>query len=122
MASITFTSTIGMRGINPYILVSAARAKRIKPSWRKPLPVLVRINGAPAKAWRINMMPTGDGAFYLYLHGAVRKASGTQAGDRVRVEVAFDTAYKNGPQDRMPSWFKQALTRNGKANASWHSL
>jgi hypothetical protein len=118
MAPITFTSTIKILGINPYIQVSAARAARIKPSWRKPLPVLVRINGQPPKLWRINMMPAGDGAFYLYLHGSVRKASGTQVGDRVRVEISFDVAYKNGPQHRIPSWFKEALARNRKATAS----
>jgi hypothetical protein len=122
MTSITFMSTIKIRGINPYIYVSAARANRIKPSWRKPLPVLVRINAQPTRPWRINMMPTGDGAFYLYLHGSVREVSNTQVGDRVRVEISFDVSYKNGPQHRMPSWFKEALARNKKATASWRLL
>jgi hypothetical protein len=44
---------------------------------------------------RINMMPVGDGRFYLYPHGDVRKASGTAVGDRVRVEIAFDASYRN---------------------------
>jgi hypothetical protein len=51
----------------------------------KPLPVVVRINGKPADGWRINMMPVGDGSFYLYLHSNVRKASGEAVGDRVRL-------------------------------------
>ena len=55
--------------------MNAARATAINPGWRKPLSVLVRINGQPASAWRINMMPVGNGSFYLYLHGNVRKDS-----------------------------------------------
>ena len=69
----------------------------IKPDWRKPLPVLVRIDGHPkAKPWRINMIPTGTGAFYLYLHGSVRGASKTKVGDVVAVEIEFDSAYRGG--------------------------
>jgi len=93
------TSVIKIRDvIDPYTLVTPAQAKSIKPGWRKPLPVRVRINGRPAAPWRINMMPAGDGSFHLNLHGDVRKASGTKVGDRVRVEVGFDARYRNGPQ------------------------
>jgi hypothetical protein len=102
--------------------VSARRASAIKPGWRKPLPVLVRINGEPAEAWRINMMPAGDGSFYLYLHGDIRKASGTAVGDRVRVEIEFDASYQNGPQHPMPRWFKQALAANSRAMKNWAAL
>ena len=88
-----FIAVIEIRGVNPFILVSAPRANDIKPGWRKPLPVLVRINGKPAKAWRINMMPVGNGSFYLYLHGDIRKASRNEVGDRVSVE---DLQSRNG--------------------------
>jgi uncharacterized protein DUF1905/bacteriocin resistance YdeI/OmpD-like protein len=117
-----FTAVIKIRGGNPFILVSASRAKAIKPDWRKPLPVLVRVNGKPANAWRINMMPVGDGSFYLYLHGDVRKASSTAVGDRVRVEIDFDASYKSGPQHSMPGWFKRALAGNPRAMESWVAL
>jgi hypothetical protein len=40
MPSASFTAVIKIRGINPFVLVSASRAKTIKPGWRKPLPVL----------------------------------------------------------------------------------
>jgi Bacteriocin-protection, YdeI or OmpD-Associated/Domain of unknown function (DUF1905) len=122
MPASTFTATIKIRGINPYVLVSAQRANAIKPGWRKPLPVLVRINGKPEQAWRINMMPVGDGSFYLYLHGNVRKASGTAVGDRVRVEITFDASHRSGPQQRLPSWFKQALMANPQAMQNWKGL
>jgi hypothetical protein len=122
MPTSTFTATIKIRGINPYVLVSARRANAVKSGWRKPLPVLVRINGKPDKAWRINMMPVGDGSFYLYLHGNVRKASGTAVGHRVRVEIAFDANYRGGPPQRMPSWFQQALKANPQAALNWKAL
>ena len=122
MRSSVFTAVIKIRGVNPFVLVSALRANAIKPGWRKPLPVLVRINGEPADAWHINMMPVGDGSFYLYLHGDIRKASGTAVGDRVRVEIEFDASYRNGPQHPMPRWFKQALVANSQAMKNWTAL
>jgi len=97
MNTLRFRSVIEMNGINPYVLVSAKRAARIRQGWRKPMPVLVRVNGKPEKPWRINLMPIGDGSFYLYLHGDVRKASRTKAGETVTVELEFDDAYQNGP-------------------------
>lgn len=122
MTTSGFTAVIKIRNGNPFILVSAFRANAIKPGWRKPLPVLVRLNGKPATAWRINLMPAGDGNFYLYLHGDVRKASGTAVGDRVRVEIDFDATYRNGPQHPMPRWFKQALAGNLEARKNWTAL
>jgi hypothetical protein len=122
MAVLSFRSAIRIRDGNPYIPVSAARARAIRTDWRRPLPVLVRINGKPADAWRINMMPAGDGSFYLYLHGDVRKASNTKVGDRVVAEVAFDAAYRNGPMHPMPPWFEVALANNPKAIANWDAL
>jgi hypothetical protein len=107
---------------NPYVLVSAARARAVKPDWRRPLPVLIRINGQPKRAWRINMMPVGNGDFYLYLHGDVRKASQTKVGDRVHVEIAFDAAYRNGPMHPMPSWFRVPLSKDAAARKAWDTL
>jgi hypothetical protein len=111
-----------MNGINPYVLVSAARAARIRKGWRRPLPVCVRVNGKPKDAWRINMMPVGNGSFYLYLHGEIRKASGTKVGDSVTVEVEFDEDYKGGPAHPMPVWFRRALAGNRNATRTWEAL
>ena len=122
MATLRFSSAVRIQGINPYIPVSAARAAALKPGWRKPLPVLVRINRKPTVPWRINMMPVGDGGFYLYLHGDVRRASGTKVGDRVAVELRFDAAYRGGPMHPMPSWFRAALAKNQKARKAWAGL
>lgn len=117
-----FRATIGLRGINPYVLVSAAQAQRIKAGWKRPLPVLVQVNGQPDPAWRVNMMPAGDGSFYLYLDGVVRRASGTDVGDIVELSVAFDPAYRSGPQDAMLPEFAARLDADAAAKARWESL
>ncbi|MGC4074334.1 MAG: YdeI/OmpD-associated family protein [Nibricoccus sp.] len=122
MSPLRFQSVIKIHDGNPYIHISKTRATALKRGWRKPLPVLVRINGKPKAAWPINMMPMGDGRFYLYLHGHVRKASNTAVGDRVDVEVGFDDAYRGGPMHPMPAWFRTALHKNKKALAAWNAL
>lgn len=93
---------------NPYILMSAKRANALKKGWKKPMPVIVKINGKPKEGWKINMMPRGDGSFYLYLHGYVREASKTGVGDKVDVDVVFDEDYRSGPIHEMPVWFREA--------------
>lgn len=120
--SLHFRATIEIYNGNPYVLVSPQRAQALHENWRKPMPVTVQINGQPKPAWHINMMPIGDGSFYLYLHGEVREASNTKVGDLVEVSVAFDAAYKNGPMHPMPDWFKGALDENIVAKSAWDAL
>lgn len=117
-----FRAKIERRGINPFVMVSAARARGIKPDWKKPLPVLVQVNGQPEPAWRVNMMPAGDGRFYLYLDGVVRKASGTDVGDTVDLSVFFDPDYRSGPQDGIPPEFAARLDENAGVRDHWDSL
>jgi hypothetical protein len=117
-----FSAVIKIRGVNPFILVSAPRVSAIKSGWRNPLPILLRINGEPTKAWRTSMMPAGNGSFYLYLHGEMRKVSGTSVGDRVSVQIDFDASYRNGPQHPMQTWFKQALAASPEAKKNWRKL
>lgn len=122
MSRLRFRSVIEIEGINPFVLVSAKRVARIQKNWRKPLPVRVRVNGKPEKAWRINLMPVGDGSFYLYLHGDVRKVSKAKVGDRVTVDLEFDDEYKSGPAHPIPSWFRDALDENRNAKRGWLEL
>lgn len=121
MTSLRFKALIKIHGINPYVLVSAKRAAQLKPDWRKPMPVLVQINDKPETPWPINMMPVCDGSFRLYLHGSVRKASGTAVGDRVSIEVSFNASYA-GTEHPMPSWFRAALKKNPHAKQNWEKL
>ncbi len=105
-------------GINPYVLVSAARARadqdriggvRFRCS--------CAINGEPAARSRgaSNMMPAGDGVtLFVSATGVVRCAYrkrwlATECGDR---RSKFDTAYRGGPATACrPSWFRTPLHR-----------
>lgn len=122
MSSLHFQGEILIYDGNPYVLVTAEQTTKLQAGWRKPMPVFVQINGQPDPAWRINMMPIGDGSFYLYLHGDVRKASGTKVGDIVTVDVSFDAGYQNGPMHPMPDWFQAALDSHPKAKTAWEDL
>lgn len=122
-SALRFSAAIKIRGVNPYVDVSASCAHQLKKNWRKAMPVLVRVNGRPAGTpWRINMMPTGNGSFYLYLHSSVRAAAGVRVGDRVTVDLDFDGDYKNGPRHAMPRWFSAALARTPRAKLNWNKL
>jgi hypothetical protein len=122
MPTVRFRSVIELNQINPYVLVSARQAARLKKDWRKPLPVRIRVNGQPTEPWRINLMPRGDGSFYLYLHGHVRKASGTSVGDMVTVELEFDDDYRGGPMHPLPAQFRAALEAQPAARRAWDGL
>jgi Domain of unknown function (DUF1905)/Bacteriocin-protection, YdeI or OmpD-Associated len=117
--TLRFRAAIKINGVNPYVLISARRAVQLHKGWRKPLPVRVWVNGRPDKPWHINLMPTGNGSFYLYLHGQVRKASKTKVGDKVDVKLQFDDEYKNGPIHPMPHEMKEALDKNFRAKQRW---
>ncbi len=117
-----FHAVIHLDKINPYVPVSAQRAKRLKAGWKKPMPVNVQVNGQPDPPWRINLMPVGDGSFRLYLHGSVRKASATQVGDKVEISVTFDGEYRGGPVHAMPVEFARRLRAEPKARESWEVL
>jgi hypothetical protein len=120
--ALRFKAKIKINGINPYVLVSRVQAQQLQPNWRKPMPVMIQVNGKPDEPWHINMMPVGDGSFYLYLHGDVRKASKTEVGDSVEIDVKFDNAYRNGPMNSMPDWFNVPLRANKTALNNWNNL
>ena len=113
---------IELNKINPYVLIGAAHAARLQPGWRKPMPVRIQVNGKPSAGWRINMMPVGDGSFFLYLHAEIRKASNTGVGDIVMVTLQFDEEYRSGPVDPMPRALSAGLRTNPVARKAWSKL
>lgn len=122
MNEIEFSATIELRGYNPYILVTAEQAAVLAPGWRRPMPVLVQLNGGPSPPWRINMMPVGNGSFYLYLDNGVRRPTGTAVGDDVSVFLAFDADYRGGPAHDMPEDMAVMLSRSLAAASNWERL
>jgi hypothetical protein len=122
MATLNWRSRIAIRGINPYVLVDAHRARQLRTGWRKPMPVRVQVNYKPDVPWRVNLMPVGDGSFYLYLAQSVRQAAGVLVGDLVRVRLWFDHDYRGGPAHPMPAWFRRPLNSRPRAKAAWDRL
>lgn len=122
MQTLRFKGIIEIYNGNPYVLVTAQQAQQLHKDWKKPMPVIIQINNKPDKPWKINMMPIGNGDFYLYLHGDVRKASNTKVGDEVTATVMFDESYRNGPQHPMPDWFQEALGKHPRAATAWSEL
>jgi hypothetical protein len=120
--AIQWEATIRIRGVNPYVLVAPAAARRLRPKGRGPIPVRLRVNGKPRLPWRVNLMPTGRGSYYLYLNGIVRAASGTSVGDRVRVRAEFDPEYRGGPAHPLPPAFAAGLARDPAARRAWDRL
>jgi hypothetical protein len=119
---VTVVTHIQITGANPYILVTSEQAGLIMAGWRKPMPVLVRINDDTKVEWQTNMMPNGNGDFYFYLHGDMRLKSKTKVGDTITVNLRFHDAYRNGPLHRMPGWFENALNKNPSAMTNWNNL
>ncbi|HEX5100103.1 MAG TPA: YdeI/OmpD-associated family protein [Polyangiaceae bacterium] len=122
MTAVRFTQRIRIRDINPYLRVSAHQATALKPAWKRPMPVLVTINGQPSPPARVNLMPAGDGTFYLYLNGPIRAASATAVGDSVTASVSFDASYRGGPTHPMPASLRRALALRPKAKQAWTAL
>jgi hypothetical protein len=121
-ASVTFMAPIEITGINPYVLVSADHAATLRSGWRRPLPVIVRLNKELETWWRTNLMPRGDGAFYLYVHGEMRRAAKVDVGDTVTVELRDDELYRGGPTHDIPARFQTALNTHAVAAANWERL
>jgi hypothetical protein len=116
------TGRVEIVGVNPYVVVDALTATALRPDWRKPMPVLVTINGEKTSPWRTNMMPTGDGGFRLYLHGEMRRVSRTAVRDIVTLEISFDGEYRNGPLHATPEWFQSELDKDAAVVATWMAL
>ena len=82
----------------------------------------LRLNGGARRPWRTNLMPAGDGSYYLYLHGPARQDAQVAVGDRVLFELDWDRGYRNGPQHRMPTSLRVALARDAVAARNWSAL
>jgi Bacteriocin-protection, YdeI or OmpD-Associated/Domain of unknown function (DUF1905) len=86
------------------------------------MPVKLRVEDRVKQSWSTNMMPAGDGSFYLYLHGEMRSATGVSVGDVIEVELEFDRKYRPGPLHPMPPLFRRELAANPQAEQGWSAL
>ena len=118
----TFRSRVLLRGVNPYVLVDERMAVRLRKGWRKAMPVKLKVGYRSKQQWRTNLMPVGDGSFYLYLHGEIRRASGLSVGDEIVVQLVFDRRYQSGPAHPIPPLFRRELKANHAVRRAWSAL
>lgn len=119
---VALVARLELAGVNPYVVVPPELAHRLRPGWRRPMPVVFRVRAAGEARWRINLMPVGEGRFYLYLNGGVRAAAGLRVGDRVALEIRFDEEYRPGPVHPMPPELQRGLDSSAAARAGWEGL
>jgi hypothetical protein len=61
VVKVRISAIIAVRGINPFVRVSAEHAQRLKADWLRPLPVVLRIAKLPQHCWTTNLMPAEMG-------------------------------------------------------------
>jgi hypothetical protein len=113
-----FSATIYKLGINPVVdppervlSVIFKQAGRTK----GPIPVRGKVNGAEFRQTLVKYA----GEWRLYVNGVMLKASGTNVGDAVKIEIEFDPA---PPVIAMPRALEQALARDRVARDVFASL
>ncbi len=114
----SFTATIGIIGINPYVLLPEATLKRVFAQAGKdkgPIPVHGSLDGHAF----VQTLVKYAGAWRLYLNGPMLKAAKKGVGDTVRVRVAFDPSDRSTP---MPAALEAAFKKNAKARKAFDSL
>ena len=91
---ITFTTKIqrfGKKGEKTgwsYIEISKQQAEKLNPGSRKSFRVKGKLDNF--KISKTALLPMGDGKFILAMNAAIRKGTGKQQGDTIRVEFETD--------------------------------
>lgn len=71
-----------------YISISEANAEKMNPGCRKSYRVKGTLDSF--KIQKVAILPMGDGSFILPLNGQMRKATGKDLGDTLKVSIAHD--------------------------------
>ncbi len=115
MKSFPFSAEIFIIGVNPYVLlpehVLAAIFKQAGKD-KGAIPVKGKINGKEF----VQTLVKYQGEWRLYINGIMRKIAGVNVGNRVHVEIVFDSGSREIP---MHPQFKKALESNKKAKEAF---
>jgi hypothetical protein len=90
---VAFTATIkrfNAKGGWTYIIIPSALAQRLKSGNKRSFRVKGLLDRFPVKA--LSLMPVGNGDFMLPINAALRKGTGKQQGDKLRVSFQLDKA------------------------------
>ena len=103
-----FTTNIFKIGINPYVLLPVAVLNNIFKQAGKEkghIPVNLIIN----KKKFIQTLVKYSGKWRLYLNGPMRKIAGKDVGDRIEIDIEYDSGERNTPIHAM---LREALDKN----------
>jgi len=106
-----FVGVIYRVGILRCVSVPDEIRARLAPGRARTVPVVATVAG---QTLRTTLMPAAGGNFRLFLNGAMRKASGADAGDPVGVSLRLDRASREMP---VPTDFAAALSRAPEARS-----
>ena len=114
----SFTATIALLGVNPYVLVPKSHLKRLFAAAGRdkgPIAIKVTCKGKSYQQTLVRYM----GDWRLYLNTPMRKAINKQVGDRVTLGIEFDPEPR---VERMPGSFRQALKADEAARLAFERL
>lgn len=111
--TMSFSAKIKKKGINPYVVVPKQESERFKK--RGYIPVKGRVNNTPFQS---TLVPVGEGKYWLYINGEMRKVSGVGVGDNVRISISLASPRKVP----VPNALRKALNKRAKAKIAWERL
>src|SRR5437016_1180953 len=103
MSSLRFTALMRIHGVNPYVLVSAKRASKLKADWRRPMPVNAILPGryglfrvVRRASWlglgrTANKIPAGADFLYTFCLSSRQHLSSLRSGDSRALARAIST-------------------------------
>jgi Bacteriocin-protection, YdeI or OmpD-Associated/Domain of unknown function (DUF1905) len=111
MKALSFTARIYKVGINPCVDAPPEAGQIFKK--RGFIPIAGLING---ESYRATLVPQGSGRHRLYLNGEIRKATRTDVGNMIKVELKLDEASRT---IRTPSDVASAMRAQPLAMANF---
>lgn len=114
----TFTATIQIIGINPYVLLPPAVLDYLLKQFGKQkgqVPVRLSIN----KTDFIQTLVRYAGEWRLYLNGPMRKTAGKDVGDEITISIEYDPSERETP---VHPKLQQALQAHKEAKQKFDAL
>jgi hypothetical protein len=118
MNAIPFSTSVHKLGVNPCVDVPepiVGALLRAAGKERGPVPVEARLRDVRFKSTVVKYR----GSWRLYLNQHVRRETGVDVGDAVRIALSYDSEPRSLPT---PPILTAALQRNRRAHASWNTL
>ncbi|MGE9314784.1 YdeI/OmpD-associated family protein [Niabella sp. CJ426] len=115
----TFTASLDLIGINPFVLVPDLILKSIFVAAGKekgPIPVKGTVNKEPYTQTLVRFR----GEWRLYINTSMLSNSPQRIGEKIHITIAYNNIVP--PETKAPAAFEQALTKDKEAKAVYDQL